>query len=549
MTLKPVLNQPVFFTSTTTDAQAADETSRLRAMQVRGIEPVYKTHTWIGQSLKAEPFRPLSLITLLALVIFSLIFASLVAWAFRILTGQKRFVTTLSLTLISLFFAWLALAWKGDLSIALLLLWLGSLWTSFLLLIHGRLVGLAGRLWLLAILLAGFGALILTQLAAGADNTRWLRYASENIFWLSQMSVTISLFALVPLAALNALWIFLLRHQSRLMHVIKTCILLLVVFLLLAQFALGTEQGIWGIQPVEIAKLLIIIISSYALWHLWELRSINSSHYRHNPLARIMLFLWLLMAFIIVSLLIAVGVHDYSPTLIVLALMAAYLWRAIPHPIRKKNHQIMMNWGLRSFFVLLPLTLVVGMGFWFFNYPPDYESQIPQAERLRIWANPALYPEAAAQLINSLARIGQGGWLGSGGFGSNGLSMQVPAIQDDFIAAFLLNRFGGFMGLILVIIQLFWIKTLFTLSTQLTQPQSNNKLYAAQSILGNILFGLAWIHLLHWLISWSNVLGLLPIMGQPMTWLSAGNSHLLAIGAITLVLGLLGSWLNAEKDI
>jgi cell division protein FtsW (lipid II flippase) len=88
---------------------------------------------------------------------------------------------------------------------------------------------------------------------------------------------------------------------------------------------------------------------------------------------------------------------------------------------------------------------------------------------------------------------------------------------------------------------------MFEISSRLAQRQRNQELYAAHNILGNILFGLAWVHLLHWIISWGNVLGLLPIMGQPMTWLSAGNSHLMAIGMITLILAMVGSWMVQKK--
>ncbi|MCK5813235.1 MAG: FtsW/RodA/SpoVE family cell cycle protein, partial [Cocleimonas sp.] len=159
------------------------------------------------------------------------------------------------------------------------------------------------------------------------------------------------------------------------------------------------------------------------------------------------------------------------------------------------------------------------------------------------------YPEAASQLLNSLVRVGQGGWFGTGWFGNNGSSMLIPAVQDDFIGAFLLNHFGAAFGLLLLSMQLLWIGIMFEISTRLAQRQRNQELYAAHNILGNILFGLAWVHLLHWIISWGNVLGLLPIMGQPMTWLSAGNSHLVAIGVMTLVLAMVGSWvIDQEKS-
>ncbi|MGE4011891.1 MAG: hypothetical protein AB7G15_07125, partial [Alphaproteobacteria bacterium] len=56
------------------------------------------------------------------------------------------------------------------------------------------------------------------------------------------------------------------------------------------------------------------------------------------------------------------------------------------------------------------------------------------------------------------------------------------------------------------------------------------------------IYGLAWMHLIHWMISWGNVLGLLPVMGQPMTFITAGNSHLLFFGLAIVAIGLITSW-------
>jgi len=63
-----------------------------------------------------------------------------------------------------------------------------------------------------------------------------------------------------------------------------------------------------------------------------------------------------------------------------------------------------------------------------------------------------------------------------------------------------------------------------------------------------VIQGLLVIHLLQWSISWGNTLGILPVMGQPMTWLSSGNSHLASVGVPALILGLLGCWVTEYDD-
>ena len=555
LTLKPLANQQVFQVQTLDDAKTEEEREgllkrkdeekqRLKEMESQGIIPVYHQDSWIGNSVTAAPFGLRSLLLAGLLFVVAIIYLVAVRHWKQAIQGQTNTSILIIFTVFNFALIWASFAWRGDLGTALIILWISTLWATLLLALQGRLKGISSWLWFVALVIAGIGTLTLTQLAAGADNTRWLKYASGNVFIVSLLASTIALLAVIPLQALNGIWLFLIRHQGKTMLWIKGALIGTVVFLLLMQFAIGTEQGIWSIQPVEIAKLLIIIIAAHALWHLKMLRSINSRFYRENPVARIILFLWVLFGFIVISLLIAVGVHDYSPTLIVMALMAAFLWRAIPHPVRKIP---LFTWTIRSLTILLPLAIVVGFATWFYQNPPDYDSSIPQAERLRIWANPDLYPEAASQLLNSLVRVGQGGWFGTGWFGNNGSSMLIPAVQDDFIGAFLLNHFGATFGLLLLGMQLLWIDIMFEISTRLAQRQRNQELYAAHNILGNILFGLAWVHLLHWIISWGNVLGLLPIMGQPMTWLSAGNSHLVAIGVMTLVLAMVGSWVVEQE--
>ena len=67
--------------------------------------------------------------------------------------------------------------------------------------------------------------------------------------------------------------------------------------------------------------------------------------------------------------------------------------------------------------------------------------------------------------------------------------------------------------------------------------------------MGYTLFGLGWMQIGHWLIAWGNSLGLVPVMGQPMTWLSAGNSHLMAFAMVTLALALMSAWATQPSAI
>ena len=59
-----------------------------------------------------------------------------------------------------------------------------------------------------------------------------------------------------------------------------------------------------------------------------------------------------------------------------------------------------------------------------------------------------------------------------------------------------------------------------------------------------LIFGLIAVFMAQWLLSWCNVFGLLPVMGQPMTWMSFGSSHhlLVVVPSIAAMLLALKYW-------
>ena len=147
-------------------------------------------------------------------------------------------------------------------------------------------------------------------------------------------------------------------------------------------------------------------------------------------------------------------------------------------------------------------------------------------------------------------RVGEGGWTGEvEWFGPNGDLMTVPAVQDDFITAFFLNRFGAIIGILFLVAQLAYLVILFSLARQVQRrtEESDFREQSAGWVLAYTIYGLAWLQIAHWTIAWSNTLGLLPVMGQPMTWLSAGNSHLIGFALFTVAVALVTSWTLAAR--
>lgn len=157
-------------------------------------------------------------------------------------------------------------------------------------------------------------------------------------------------------------------------------------------------------------------------------------------------------------------------------------------------------------------------------------------------ADPLEYkPAEEPAAINASA--GPGGNVQNAGIGSAGGALSIddidaepeyhvdnlvaiPVIQNDFIGAYVVARFGiaGMLGMVLL--QTLSVVMLFILYWSLAPgPLASETEKRDRKFLRMAVFGVATLMGLHWLIAWSNVLGLLPVMGQPMSLTAAATSH------------------------
>lgn len=128
--------------------------------------------------------------------------------------------------------------------------------------------------------------------------------------------------------------------------------------------------------------------------------------------------------------------------------------------------------------------------------------------------------------------------------------LRVPVIQNDFIATYLLVRFGLTAGVALVALQFLFVGALVLLAAGLRfERRVGFQEQAARTGLSIVAAGIAALFAVHWMISWGNAIGVLPVMGQPMTLIAAATSHhmLMALPAIALVL--LAGRVQARREI
>jgi cell division protein FtsW (lipid II flippase) len=128
--------------------------------------------------------------------------------------------------------------------------------------------------------------------------------------------------------------------------------------------------------------------------------------------------------------------------------------------------------------------------------------------------------------------------------------VRLPVVQNDFIATFLMVRFGLPTGLALLAAQVITVFGLLALAASLLRERAMGSAQeGANKGMAIILVGIATIFALHWSISWGNALGLLPVMGQPMTFIAAATSHHMLMALPSIAIALIAGRLAAIRQL
>jgi len=381
------------------------------------------------------------------------------------------------------------------------------------LVLPGRL-GLAGNA---ALLLLGAGLLAQLDLGLGAPDAGWLRYYHKTAALLAAGS---------GVAMLWRLWAA-GRRPLRQAHVEWLLAILAAVALVLlgAQVLWGDETGVFDLQPVELAKLVLAGLTAHCL----ALRMGWSADHAARPglaarwlrlLAPALLFLALL-GFALVQ------VDDYSP-LILLLLWAGALALSYALAAGRRWSAALLTGVALAGAVAVPALHAAGSD----GLPASF-----YGDRFQVWLAPSLHPHTGQQLLQGASAIAQGGWLGSDGLlglatlgRGAGSALAIPAVQDDFAPAFFLHRHGLLGGLLLWCLQAAVLAGLCSTAVRTARAASGARGFRAAwraRLHAFALCGGAAFLGGHLLLSWGTNLAIVPVMGQPMSFLSAGGSHLL----------------------
>ena len=513
------------------------------------FKPAYQSLKWIGQCDSLVDW-PKQRIWELGIILFFVAGGTYALWYHHqfVLRRLRRLPLAFTKKIIALapallFIPLTLLMWRDrstlDLSELLLMAWLAWVWATVLFTLNRRLIGISGWLWVIVVFLAGAGTLTMTQLAAGADNTQWLDYARKHILLITAFAWFISLLNGTGVSTLEELWIRFSSPESGLWAFLRWVLALSVLILLFLQLVFGNEHGLWGIQPAEAAKLLLVVMAGFTGMHIHKLRDMNSKEFLNNPFSVVLNFLKIILFIVIAVVFVLVSIRDLSPILIITFFSLFWIWKIAPHPWKQNRTGFIIRIS-----IVLVMVFSFGLVWWIHSNPDALPYQMPQRDRLLVWAEPQKYPHSGEQILNAMTLAGRGGWLGPGAswFGINGDVMRLPRVHNDFIGSFVVFKFGGLTCIVFVLVQLAFIGLLLKTSEfcrKWVEEKSNLRQLKSGLTLELVLYGMAWMHFLHWGIAWSNVLGILPVMGQPMTWISSGNSHMVFFTLPAVLIGMI----------
>ncbi|WP_162143330.1 FtsW/RodA/SpoVE family cell cycle protein [Chitinilyticum aquatile] len=364
-------------------------------------------------------------------------------------------------------------------------------------------------LWLLTMSLAAVLAAcgLASQLALGMASPEW----GGARFFGSMAACCLIWFSLQYAVARLADKGQLPRLRSSQADWLLGLLALLALAGLILQVIKGNEAGVFGFQPIEAAKLTLVLLTAHflALRLGWQHAATHLSAF--SLWLRFMAPVAMMLALMLTALIL---VHDNSP----IVLIAVWLWI------------LLLGWyfacgnktSLLMAFALLALASVglyavqTGMAdLQFFSLYPD---------RIQTWLAPSLHQHTGEQFRRAIKLAESGGLLGN----SDVQPWRIPEVQNDFTPAFFLARFGAVGGALLAGLQALLLASLLGQSWGcLQRARGSHDVVWAGRLRYFLIWGFAGFLLAHFVVSWGTNLGALPVMGQPMPFLSSAGSLIL----------------------
>ncbi|RJQ14210.1 rod shape-determining protein RodA [Candidatus Parcubacteria bacterium] len=349
--------------------------------------------------------------------------------------------------------------------------------------------------WMLIIsilLLSGIGLLVMYGIAQHQDKVLQLFY-KQSLFIFLGFLIMLFVGAFDYRIFRNWGWASLIAYLA--------VIVLLVGVLFFGITARGSKSwfviGLFGIQPVEFAKIVVILVLAkyFGLSHI-EI---------HRPL-----HIFISGFYVLLPTILVLAQPDLGSVIIILL-----LWLGL-----------MMIAGIkaRHFIILGVIALIIAIAGWMYFLQPY------QKNRILTFLNPSLDPLGAGYNRNqALIAIGSGGLFGRGLDGATqSLYGFLPEAANDFMLAAIGESFGlvGVVGVFGLWLLIFWRLSLIARAS----PNNFSRLFIA---------GFFIVAMVQFFINAGANFGLLPITGIQSPFISYGGSGFIAFSfAVGLILSI-----------
>ena len=344
--------------------------------------------------------------------------------------------------------------------------------------------------WLLFLPVLGLSLMgLVTMYSHSGDNL----FFNRQIIWIVA-AVVAMLLAVVPDYRL-------LRSGNTVFYFYLVAVFLLMLVLVIGEITLGAQSrfnlGFFSLQPADPAKLVLIIV----LAKYFAKRHEQIGDFKHIIISGI--YSLFIIGLVVVQ-------PDFGSAAI---LFCVWLGMVLVSGIKIKH--------LLTVFVLGTVVFGLLWQFLFFDY---------QKERILTFLNPLADIQGAGyNAYQSTVAIGSGGLTGKGiGYGTQSKLLFLPEYETDFIFAAFAEEWGMF-GVVMLFG--FFALLVWRLLYHAMKGTTNfERLFAS---------GVCILFVAHFFIHIGMNIGLLPVTGTTIPFLSYGGSHLITeFLAVGMVMGM-----------
>lgn len=257
------------------------------------------------------------------------------------------------------------------------------------------------------------------------------------------------------------------------------------------------------IQPSEFAKIAIIVYLS--VYYHRNKESLDNQWTIIKPI----------LYMVVIAFLVAI--QPDLGTAMIIGMLTLFIFYAVP--INKKYRSIFNKIFVGGILVIALVLLTTG-GKFLQSYQLERFNFIDPCERYQ--------EDSGYQLCNSFIAFKNGGLKGQGLGSSTQKYLYLPESYTDFIFPIIVEEWGLIMGIIILILYMLVLFRIIKVARNATTLQNSL-----------IAYGVFAYILLHIMINLGGVMGVIPLTGVPLPFLSYGGSYticlMIALGLVQRV--------------